>query len=254
MNIEEENLESMNMLLKASLFVIFCTFNVALTSAMASSSVEQDIKDLRLVLSSKLPNSADAKITATPVKGIYQFLSGAKIMYMTKDARYIFDGDLIDFAERRNLSEEVRGAGRKNSLDALGEKNMLVYTPKDKSKHTITVFTDIYCPYCRRLHDEMNQYMAAGVKVRYIFLPFKGKKSFDDSVSVWCADNPQKALDKAKAGESIEAKTCAHPIEKHRELASLLGIRGTPAIMFEDGTMNPGYVPAGKIIQQLNSL
>ena len=171
---------------------------------------------------------------------------------MTKDARYIFDGDLIDLLERRNLTEEMRGVERKNSLDTLGEKNMLVYTPKVTTKHTITVFTDIYCPYCRRLHEEMDQYMAAGVKVRYIFLPFKGKKSFDDSVSVWCADNPQKALDKAKSGEAIEAKTCEHPIEKHKLLASAIGIRGTPAIMFEDGNMSPGYVPAEKVILQLN--
>lgn len=246
----------MRTLLKTGLLITLCSVTIAFTTAMAADAdtTEQDIKELRQALSKMLPQAAGANITKTPVKGIYQFISGPKVMYMTKDARYIFDGDLIDFVARRNLTEDMRGIGRKKLLSDLGEKNMLVYSPKGKTKHTITVFTDIYCPYCRRLHDEMNQYMTAGIKVRYIFLPFKGKKSFDDSVSVWCADNPQKALDKAKSGESVEAKTCPNPIDQHRQLATALSIRGTPAIMFEDGTLSPGYIPAAKVIQQLNSL
>lgn len=244
----------MRTLLKTGFFIALCGLNIAFTPAIAADSAEQDIKELREALSKHLPQAANADITKTPVKGIYQFISGPKVMYMTKDARYIFDGDLIDFVERRNLTEEMRGIGRKKLISELGEKNMLVYSPKGETKHTITVFTDIYCPYCRRLHDEMSQYMAGGVKVRYLFLPFKGKRSFDDSVSVWCAENPQKALDIAKAGKVVEAKTCPNPIDKHRQLATSLGIRGTPAIMFEDGTMNPGYVPAAKVIQQLNNL
>jgi len=242
----------MRTLLKTGFFITLFGLNIIFTAATAAGTTEQDIKELRQALSKMLPQAADANITKTPIKGIYQFISGPKVMYMTKDARYIFDGDLIDFVKRRNLTEDMRSVGRKKLLSELGEKNMLVYTPKGKIKNTITVFTDIYCPYCRRLHDEMSQYMDAGVKVRYVFLPFKGKKSFDDSVSVWCSDNPQNALDKAKAGETIEAKTCDHPIEEHRKLASKLGIRGTPAIMFENGTMNPGYVPAEQVIKQLD--
>ena len=242
----------MRTLFKTGFFIALFSVNLVISSAFAADSADKSIKELKQALTKYLPQAADANITKTPIEGVYQFVSGSKVMYMTKDARYIFDGDLIDLLERRNLTEEMRGVERKNSLDTLGEKNMLVYTPKVTTKHTITVFTDIYCPYCRRLHEEMDQYMAAGVKVRYIFLPFKGKKSFDDSVSVWCADNPQKALDKAKSGEAIEAKTCEHPIEKHKLLASAIGIRGTPAIMFEDGNMSPGYVPAEKVILQLN--
>lgn len=238
----------MKILFKTVFFIALFGLN----TAFATDSTDQDIKQLRKALSKSLPQAFGAEITAIPVKGVYQVVAGSKVMYMTKDARYIFDGDLIDLAERRNITEDMRGAGRIKSLNELGEKNMLVYSPEGKAKHTITVFTDIYCPYCRRLHDEMDQYMTSGIKVRYIFLPFKGKRSFDDSVSVWCADNQQQALDKAKAGETIEAKTCDNPIEKHKQLATVLGIRGTPAIMFEDGVMSPGYVPAAKVIQQLN--
>ncbi len=222
--------------------------------AFAADSTDQDIKELQQAILKQIPRAAGADITRTPIKGLFQVIASSKIMYMTKDARYVIDGDLIDLVERRNITEDMRGGVRKNLLDKLGEKNMLVYKPKGEVKHTITVFTDIYCPYCRRLHQEMDQYMAAGVKVRYIFLPFKGKKSFDDSVSVWCAKDQVAAMDKAKSGDEIESKTCDNPIEKHQALATTLGIRGTPAIMYENGAMNPGYVPAGKVIKQLESL
>ena len=168
----------MRTLFKTGFFIALFSVNLVISSAFAADSADKSIKELKQALTKYLPQAADANITKTPIEGVYQFVSGSKVMYMTKDARYIFDGDLIDLLERRNLTEEMRGVERKNSLDTLGEKNMLVYTPKVTTKHTITVFTDIYCPYCRRLHEEMDQYMAAGVKVRYIFLPFKGKKSF----------------------------------------------------------------------------
>jgi len=221
--------------------------------AFAADSIDEDIKELKQALSIQLPQAAGAEVTSTPIKGLFQVIAASKIMYMTKDARYVIDGDLIDLVERRNITEDVRGDTRKDSLDQLGEKNMLVYTPKGGAKHTITVFTDIYCPYCRRLHQEMDEYMDAGVKVRYIFLPFKGKKSFNTSVSVWCAKDKNAAMDKAKAGDEVESKTCDHPIEKHQALATTLGIRGTPAIMYENGTMSPGYIPAGKVIKKLET-
>lgn len=224
-----------------------------ITPLAALQANEADIKTLKNSLKQRLPQAADATIKVTPLKGIYEVMSGGQIMYMDKDARYILDGDLFDLQSRRNLTEETRGGLRLEALDKLGEDNMLVYQPKGDVKHTITVFTDIYCPYCRRFHDEMDEYMNNGVKVRYIFVPFKGARSIDTSVSVWCAKDRNAAMDKAKSGEDIEKKSCDNPVEQHQSLASALGIRGTPAIMLESGQLMPGYVPASKLIQQINS-
>ncbi|VAW64664.1 Thiol:disulfide interchange protein DsbC [hydrothermal vent metagenome] len=218
-----------------------------------AADVAADIKALKVLLPKHLPNPTEATVKATPVKGLFEVMSGSQIMYMTKDARYIIDGDLYDMAVRKNLTEDARGGIRLKALGKLGENNMLVYKPDGEIKHTITVFTDIYCPYCRRLHDEMNEYMKNGIKVRYIFVPFKGPKSVDASVSVWCAKDRNKALDLAKSGANIEKKTCDNPISQHQALASKLGIRGTPAIMLESGQLLPGYVPSAKLIEQLNS-
>lgn len=247
--VNERDLFDMKLLLKVSVIMLM----LASHSAIAADSSEADIKQLRTALAKFIPQPDQAVIKPTPVKGLYQVLIGAQVAYMTSDAKYLIDGDMMDMENKVNLTEAARGSIRKKALSDLGEENMLVYKPKGETKQTITVFTDIYCPYCRKLHNEMDEYMNNGVKVRYIFLPFKGKKSYDASVSVWCAKDRNAALDDAKAGGDIEQKTCEHPIDKHKAMASTLSIRGTPAIMTEDGQLTPGYVPAGKLIEKLKA-
>ncbi len=221
--------------------------------AYSADSDQADIKALKAALAKRIPQAADATIKTTPLKGLYEVVSGGQVMYMDKNARYIIDGNLFDMEQRRNLTDETRGGLRLDAVNQLGEENMLVYKPKGEVKHTITVFTDIYCPYCQRLHQEMDDYMNNGIKVRYIFVPFKGAKSVNTSISVWCADDQNKAMDKAKAGEEVEPKKCDNPVSKHQMMANQIGIRGTPAIMLEDGQLMPGYVPSSKLIQQLNT-
>ena len=243
----------MKNLLKSSLITRLMMIILVISPVSLVYANDADIKALKDALAKNLPQAANASIKATPIKGLYEVMAGSQIMYMTKDARYILDGDLFDMQSKKNITEDARGSIRLDALGKLGEKNMLVYEPKGKVNHTITVFTDIYCPYCRKLHNEMADYMDNGIKVRYIFVPFKGPKSVQTSVSVWCADDKNKAMDLAKSGEEVEKKTCENPISKHQALATELGIRGTPAIMLESGQLLPGYVPSKNILQQLNS-
>jgi len=238
----------MKSLLTSALVLLAISF----TSVSAVSANEADIKQLRAALSIDMPGTANISIKATPINGLYEVLSGSQIMYMTKDGQFAFDGNLYDMQSRTNLTENTRSSIRLNAVNELGEDNMLVYMPEGDVKHTITVFTDIYCPYCVRLHSEVGEYLKSGVKVRYIFAPFKGPKSVDTSVSVWCAKDRNKAFTMAKNGEELEKKTCDNPISKHQTLVTVLGIRGTPAIMLESGQLMPGYVPAAKLIEQLN--
>jgi thiol:disulfide interchange protein DsbC len=172
---------------------------------------------------------------------------------MTRDARYMIDGNLVDLATKKNYSEDAMSVIRLSEIEKLGEDDMVVYAP-ETIRHTITVVTDIDCPYCRRLHSEMDQYMAGGVKVRYIFMPLKGQGDYRTTVSVWCAKDKNEALDKAKAGADVEAKDCDNPIDDHLKVARNLGVRGTPAIILQDGSMLPGYVPASKLVSELDKL
>jgi thiol:disulfide interchange protein DsbC len=194
-------------------------------------------------------------IEVTPVPGIYEVAFGTQIVYMSADGRYMFQGDLIDVAHRTSLTEPHRRGAIKAAVDAIGEENMITFTP-EKTKHTITVFTDIDCGYCRKLHKEMPQFLDAGIRVRYMFFPRAGvgSESYKKAVAVWCADDRQAALTAAKNNQPIEMKTCDNPVKEHMALVEKLGARGTPFIVLENGQVQPGYVPAATMARLLDSV
>ena len=233
------------------IFQLFITLVFVSISTIALAA--DDIEILKKNLSKRMPGIEITRITTSPLPGLYQVVSGPQVVYMTKDAKFMIDGDLVNLATKQNHTEEAKSGIRLTTINALGEENMLIYTP-EKVKHTITVITDINCPYCRRLHDEMGDYLKYGVKVRYIFMPLKGKDDYDTTVSVWCSKDRNLSLDIAKAGGSIESKTCDNPIKRQLELSRKIGIRGTPAIILEDGTMLPGYVPIDKLIKEIRKI
>jgi thiol:disulfide interchange protein DsbC len=192
-------------------------------------------------------------IETTPVAGIYAVAIGPHIVYMSADGRYMFQGELIDVANRISLTEPRRRMAVKAVIDAVSEKDMIIFEPK-KTKHTITVFTDIDCGYCRKLHKEMADYLDAGIRVRYMFYPRAGigSASYKKAVAVWCADDRRAALTAAKNDKPIEMKSCDNPIAEHMELVDKLGARGTPFIVLENGQTQPGYLPAKQMARLLD--
>ena len=222
-----------------------------MTFTVSAGTNNKDAVDrLKQALAKSMPHVKPNKISETPVNGLYEVIVGSQVVYMSVDGRYMIEGDLYDLKTNRNISEEAKSVIRLAAIDKLGSANMLVYKPK-KVKNTITVITDIDCPYCRRLHDEMPDYMKNNVEVRYIFMPLKGMADMKKTISVWCSDNQQQALDIAKSGGKVEEKTCDNPIKDHLKLARELGVRGTPAIVLDSGELLPGYVPVAKLIAQL---
>ena len=127
----------------------------------------------------------------------------------------------------------------------------MIWFAPEKYDHTVTVFTDIDCGYCRKLHNEMEGYNDKGIRVRYMFFPRAGvgSKSYQKAVSVWCSDDRRDALTKSKQGKQIPMKTCNNPIDVHMALAQDLGLRGTPLVVLDDGTIQPGYAPPDKVAQ-----
>ena len=226
---------------------------VLLMTSFSTWAAEDGVELLKKNLTERIPTANITRVKETPVDGLYEVVVDSEIYYMNIGARYIINGDLTDLATRTNITEETRSSNRKAIIETFGEENMVVYSPKEVA-NTITVVTDIDCPYCRRLHSEMDEYMKNNIKVRYIFMPLKGKADFETTVSVWCSENQNEALDIAKSGGKLEKASCDNPIQKHLALARELGVRGTPAIIMENGKMLPGYVPAKKLIPELNKV
>lgn len=184
----------------------------------------------------------------TSIPGVFEFVSGSKLFYVSEDGGFFMQGSLIDVAANKDLTEARLGEARIAELDRLGEKNMLIFKPQ-KTKHVVYVFTDIDCGYCRKLHSEIDQYLAAGIEVRYLFFPRAGygSDSYNKAVSVWCSKDRQTALTKAKKGEAIGNLQCENPIKTHMKLGESFGASGTPMIVTDKGTIIPGYVNASSL-------
>ena len=199
------------------------------------------------------PDSEPDHVAETPLPGLYEVRFGSTIVYVTGDGRYMLRGDLVDLETLRNVTERARQSARAEVIDGLGEAGMIVFAP-GTVKHTVTVFTDVDCPYCVRLHRQMADYNRLGIKIRYTAFPRAGipSSTYDKTVSVWCSADPHTAIGDAKMGRGIEPRRCANPVREHYESGLAIGVTGTPAIILESGRMVPGYVPPAELAQMLD--
>ena len=139
-------------------------------------------------------------------------------------------------------------------MDGIDESKQITFEPEN-ADYDLIVFTDIDCTYCRKLHREMDQINARDIRVRYVFYPRfgPGSESWAKADAVWCSEDRQSALTRAKNGENVEAEQCSTPVAEHYALGNKIGVRGTPAILMEDGELLPGYVPAAELAQYLET-
>jgi thiol:disulfide interchange protein DsbC len=213
----------------------------------------EDIAQINERLEKIAPGEKPESIAATAIPGLYEVVFGSDIFYSSADGRYVLQGALVDLDTNENLTETTRTGIRQGLMNKLDESEMIVFSPK-KPRHTLTVFTDIDCGYCRKLHAEMPELNSLGVKVRYMMFPRSGPNtpSFQKAVNVWCAKDQQVSMTKAKAGESIPESNCDNPIGSQFNLGQQLGVTGTPALLLDDGTLIPGYRPAKDLAAMLD--
>jgi thiol:disulfide interchange protein DsbC len=236
------------------LHILFLTGALLAGAPMAWAD---DMSDkIRTRFQTLLPGQEVSSIEKAPVEGFYEVIVGSEVMYMSVDAKHLFfNGSLYDLSDGVvNLTEERRNGLRREAIAAIGEDSMISFGPAD-AQDTITVFTDIDCGYCRRLHNEIEKYNAAGIRVRYLFFPRSGPgtDSFRKAVSVWCADDRREAMTAAKRGDDVEARDCDNPVGDQYNLGRELGVSGTPALLFDNGELVPGYVPADRLKPMLDA-
>ncbi len=222
-----------------------------LPSITVADDAEQVKKRLEQMIG---PDAKDAKVTQSEINGLYQIQLGLTVVYMSADGKYMMNGNMIDLANDKNLTRAVKAETRKKLLSAIDEKGMIVYPAKDE-KHTVTVFTDIDCPYCKKLHKEIPALNKAGVTVRYLAYPRTGfnSPSFNKAVSVWCADDKAKTMDDAMVGLPPAKKKCDSPVKEHMIRAQMMEVNGTPNMILDNGNAIPGYAPAIEIIKMLKA-
>lgn len=223
----------------------------------ASVMAKQEIKNLENIKKAIIANVdgiGKFEVQTSPIQGLYLVIAPPRVLYISEDAKYIIDGDITNLTTGKNHTEAYRNGSRFAAVDAVKDTMIIFSPPKDKIKHTISVFTDMDCYYCQKLHKEIAEYIQLGIEVRYLAYPRQGLNtpSYDKSVTVWCSKDQKAALTKAKNGEKLEPLKCDHPVDNHFALGNLLGVRGTPALLLENGQLYPGYVPAARLSEALD--
>ncbi len=229
---------------------------LAVISLSSHADSAKQVEVIKAKLAESFPAHTPDSVSKSPAEGLYEAVYGTQVIYVTEDARYVIQGAVMDLDDgKRDITEVASSRARQKYMTQINEQESIAFGA-EKSKHTITVFTDIDCGYCRKLHNEMDQYASYGIKVNYLLFPRNGitSPSYAKAVSVWCSDDRAKALTRAKSGEELPAGNCDNPVASHFELGQKIGVTGTPAILTAGGELMPGYIPAKQLAQRLDDL
>jgi len=218
---------------------------------------ESELERVKAKVSEYLPEIRQADIRPTSAPGLYEIQSGPLFGYVSEDGKFLIQGDLINIQSGEEVTENRRREYRLTRIGELGADNLIEFAPAGgaKASRVVTVFTDIDCGYCRKLHSEIADYNAAGISIRYAFYPRSGlgTESFRKAEAVWCAPDRKSALTQAKmTGQFSGDHSCANPIAKEWQLGQELGLRGTPMMILPDGEVVNGYVPAQQLAARLD--
>jgi thiol:disulfide interchange protein DsbC len=215
----------------------------------------EELERVRATITTMFPEINSEDIVPSPVKGLYAISKGTIVAYVSGDGRYLMQGDIIDLQTQRNVTEYSRTESRKLIMDRIEAGSYITFSPK-KVDYSVVVFTDIDCTYCRRLHRQIQEYMDKGIEVRYLLYPRNGPQtdSWKKAADVWCADDRNSALTAAKMDQEFKTHSCdSDAIGTIFALGQDIGLRGTPAIVFADGTLVAGYLPADQLRRSLDA-
>lgn len=219
----------------------------------AESDDDKALAAVRAKIDAMFDEIGPEDVDVSPVDGWYTVHKGSIVVYVSADGRYLLQGDMIDLDNQVNLSEQARNQGRREVMSSVSDEQAIMFSPAEV-KYSVTVFTDVNCTYCRKLHSQIDEYLAEGIEIRYMLYPRGGpaSRSWKTSEEVWCARDRNSALTAAKLDRDFETNKCdASAITQHYMLGQDIGLTGTPAIVFEDGTLLSGYLPPAALASRL---
>jgi thiol:disulfide interchange protein DsbC len=245
---KNKNTPSMHKLINCTALLLFGISQSLFAKDDAFSVVEEKIRGLA-------PNATTIAVSESPIDGILQVQVNSELVYVSSDGKYLLQGNIIDIDTRDNITDQAKSGIRKVLLKGLDTSQQISFAP-EQPVHNLLVFTDIDCGYCRKLHNEIDEYMQEGIAIHYLAFPRAGigSHSYDKAVSVWCADDPNEALTLAKNNVEPEELKCDNPVAEQYQLGMQIGVTGTPALVTEDGTLIPGYMPPNQLRARLDAL
>lgn len=193
-------------------------------------------------------------IRDVPGTGLKEVIADSTVVYMDPTGRYLFFGTLLDLKEKKNLSDDAAASVRRSSLQSIPEADKIVYAPA-VVKHRVTVFTDISCGFCHKVHENMKGYLDRGIAIEYVPYPRGGQQNpaWNEMRKIWCSKDRKAAFDYVQSGKSLTTEAnCDDPVARTYALGEALAFEGTPAIYTEDGKQLGGFVPPEEMAVRLD--
>lgn len=217
------------------------------------SAASMSVEEAQAHVQRSYPNLKVEKVMPTKLNGFHAVVASGRVYYLSSDGAFLMAGILHDLEADVNLTELAKADLRKEVIANIRQEQLLSYAP-DEQKHVVRVFSDVNCPYCRKLHGELGRLTKQGVRVDYIVVPFLGEEAVRNAKKVWCSADRHAAMDAGMTGRPVEAEeNCDTPIQDNLNLARSLGVRATPAFLFEDGRLIVGYRPVPDLIYELKN-
>lgn len=229
--------------------------NAAAAPAPATTVAPAVRSAITAAVAKMAPGARVQAITPTPIAGLYQTIANGQVLYLTGDGRYVIQGDAFDIENRTSLDAGTMNRLRREAIAKLQPGQMIRYAPANP-KYTVTVFTDVDCPYCRAFHANIAEINRLGIAVDYLFWPRSGlgTPSAQKAVDVWCASDRQTALTHAFEGQSARSASCQSPVAHDFNLGVDLGIDGTPTVIADNGVVLGGYVDPQELLRRLQTV
>lgn len=211
---------------------------------------------IRAALKAIDPRVVPDRIAPAPMPGFQEVIVSGQVIYFSDDGRYMLQGSLYDVKAKKDLSQIGLSVLRREALSKVPMSERIVFAPVGASKYHVSVFTDIECGYCQKLHSEIADYNKLGIAIEYLAFPRAGLASQDALAmeSVWCSADRRKALTDAKNGRPVPPKRCDNPVAAQYKIGQQIGLQGTPMIINSDGVALPGYLPPDKLLEALDKL
>ena len=221
---------------------------------LSSSAQAQADQQIKTEIQKKLGTNAKVRsVTPAPVSGLYEVLVGNDIFYTDANAKYLIQGEIIELASGKNITEQRQADLNRIKWTDLNQANAFK-TVRGNGTRQLAIFSDPNCGYCKRLEKSLQQ--LDNVTIYTYLIPILSADSIQKAKQIWCSTDPNKTyMDWMINGVAPSGKTdCSNPLDKNLTFAKTYGITGTPTLFFTDGSRFPGAVQVTDIEKKFASL
>jgi len=214
-------------------------------AAAKTAPLTADAQAVRKVVLERFPGVEVRHIAKTGYLGLYEVMFDDQMVYVDPKVDYVFVGSIYDTKNKINLTERKTRELNRIAWNDL-PLNLAMKKVKGNGTRKLAVFSDADCPFCARLEQTLKDVDDVTI---YTFLypidqlhPDAARKS----KVIWCAPDKVKAWDEFFVNGALPANAgeCDNPIAATAALGQKLKVTATPTLVFADGSIIPGALPA----------